>query len=237
MQGYSDIIFAPIKGRVYKYLKDNKIRNSDFYKRVGISPSSFKGNAKMSEFGGDILAKIITEYPDIDAEWLLLGTTRSKPTIDSINVLHSSKTREAVYSQQTVNLYEFEASAGLRTLFDNNKPNIIDTIHIPNLPKCDGAIHIVGDSMYPILKSGDIILYREMPLAYDEIYFGETYLLSYFVDESEVAVVVKYVQRGEQEGHIKLVSHNPHHAPREIDFRRVNAMALVKASIRINAMY
>lgn len=210
---------------------------SDFYRKLNISPSSFKGNAKFSEFGGEVLAKIITEYPDIDAEWLLLGVTRSKSPSSNINIVHNPKTREVIYDQQTVNLYEFEASAGLRTLFDNNKPNIIDTIHIPNLPKCDGAIHIVGDSMYPILKSGDIVLYKEMPLAYNEIYFGETYLLSYFVDESEAAVVVKYIQRGEKDGYIKLVSHNPHHAPREIDFKRVNAIALVKASIRINAMY
>ncbi|MDO4692942.1 MAG: S24 family peptidase, partial [Porphyromonadaceae bacterium] len=154
-----------------------------------------------------------------------------------IQQLHHPKAIEKIHEEQTVNLYDFEASAGLRTLFDNGRANVIDTIRIPNLPKCDGAIHIVGDSMYPILKSGDIVLYKEINLDVRNIYWGETYLLSYYEDEEDVAVVIKYVQRSEEPGCIKLVSHNAHHAPRDIEFSKINAMAIVKASIRINSMY
>lgn len=86
---------------------------------------------------------------------------------------------EKKLEQQIINLYDFEATAGLRSLFDNRHANIIDTIKIPNMLKCDGAIHIVGDSMYPLLKAGDIVFYKEMPIDLQYIFYGEMYLLSY----------------------------------------------------------
>ena len=39
---------------------------------------------------------------------------------------------------------------------------MLDYISIPRLPKCDGAVYVTGDSMYPLLKSGDIVLYKEV---------------------------------------------------------------------------
>lgn len=53
--------------------------------------------------------------------------------------------------------------ASIVPLFQNSdeiKP--IDHISIPNLPKCDGAVYVAGDSMYPLLKSGDIVMYKEV---------------------------------------------------------------------------
>jgi hypothetical protein len=54
--------------------------------------------------------------------------------------------------------------------------------------------------------------------------------------EGEEFVTVKYIQRSEREGYIRLVSQNPHHADKEIELSRVRAIALVKASIRMNSM-
>ena len=54
---------------------------------------------------------------------------------------------------QSVPLYSIEGTAGLVPLFtDQAQSKPVNFIHIPNLPKCDGAIYIVGDSMYPLLK-------------------------------------------------------------------------------------
>ena len=64
------------------------------------------------------------------------------------------KTDYAMHHQQ-IPLYDLEATAGLVPLFTESANNIpLDYITIPNLPKCDGAIYVTGDSMYPLLKSG-----------------------------------------------------------------------------------
>jgi hypothetical protein len=61
------------------------------------------------------------------------------------------------------------------------------------------------------------------------------YLLSIDIDGEEY-VTVKYVQRSEREGYVRLVSQNQHHAEKEVQVSRIRAIALVKASIRMNSM-
>ena len=136
---------------------------------------------------------------------------------------------------QSVPLYSIEGTAGLVPLFtDQDSAKPINYIHIPNLPKCDGAIYIVGDSMYPLLKSGDIVLYKQLQ-DIDSIFWGDMYLLSLDLDGEEY-ITVKYIQKSEREGYVKLVSQNPHHADKDIEMSRIRAIALIKASIRMNSI-
>lgn len=163
------------------------------------------------------------------------SSNKQEEDVKTVNI-GNLKSPEKRMNAQTINLYDFEASAGLRELLDNRHANIIDTIKIPNMPKCDGAIHIVGDSMYPLLKSGDIVFYKEVPVDVQYIFYGEMYLLSYNIDGDDY-VVVKYIKKSAQgEPFVTLASQNPNHADKDIDFRHVNAVALIKASIRINSM-
>ncbi|MFY0714091.1 helix-turn-helix domain-containing protein [Seonamhaeicola sp. NFXS20] len=138
---------------------------------------------------------------------------------------------------QSIPLYNLEATAGLVELFRDQSVMIpVDTIKIPNLPKCDGAIYVTGDSMYPLLKSGDIVAYKQIQDFKNDIFWGEMYLVSVEVAGEEY-VSVKYVQRSEKgDDYIRLVSQNSHHQPKDILLSKVRAMALVKASIRINSM-
>lgn len=138
---------------------------------------------------------------------------------------------------QHIPLFNIEATAGLVDLFQNNSDQSpIDTIKIPNLPKCDGALYVSGDSMYPLLKSGDIVAYKQIQDFKNDVFWGEMYLVSVEVGGEEY-VSVKYVQKSDKgEDYIKLVSQNQHHQPKDVKLKKVRAMALVKASIRINSM-
>ena len=211
---------------------------SEFARMIGVSPQAI--NTWISRDTFDI-ETIYSKCVNISPEWLLTGkgpmlkSEREEPQVE-VKPIHHPRSTEKKEETQVVYLYDFEASAGLRALFDNNRQNIIDTIKIPNRPKFDGAIHIVGDSMYPLLKSGDIILYKQMPLDINNLLYGEMYLLSYDIDGDDY-IVVKYIRKSEQgEPFVTLGSENPAHAPRDIDFRRITALALVKASVRINCM-
>lgn len=136
---------------------------------------------------------------------------------------------------QSVPLYSIEGTAGLVPLFaDQKSSKPLDFIHIPNMPKCDGAIYIVGDSMYPLLKSGDIVLYKQLS-SIDDVFWGDMYLLSIDLDGEEY-VTVKYLQKSEREGYVKLVSQNVHHADKDLEISHIRAIALVKVSIRKNSL-
>lgn len=154
-----------------------------------------------------------------------------------VSLPSNRKTKDAVYPIQEIPLYDLVATAGLKELFSGGKSatQVLDTIKIPHLPKCDGAISITGDSMYPLLKSGDMVLYKEVSL--DSIFYGEMYLLAYQIDDWEEYITVKYVQKSELgDDYLKLVSQNQHHQPRNVKKAQITAIAIIKASIRINTM-
>lgn len=236
-----DKILAPIKQRIIQFIDFKGFEKKNFFENLEISASNFRSQSLFSEVGGDVIAKISSAYPEINTEWLLIGKgpmlrDEYSSVVHEPGEVYTLKTDRIVKEQQ-IPLYDIEASAGVVELFINkssNKP--IDFISIPNLPKCDGAVYVTGDSMYPLLKSGDIVMYKELDNSIDNIFFGEMYLLSIDLAGEEF-VTVKWVNKSEKgEEFIKIVSQNSHHQPKDIHLSKVKAMALIKASIRINSM-
>lgn len=182
-----------------------------------------------------------SEYSDMfNYKWIIGGKgemLKQKEEIHITSMHMNRKTKSGIIENQEVPLYDFPAVAGLRELFDSGQPNeVLQTIKIPNLPKCDGAIYVTGDSMYPLLKSGDIILYKETTVR--DIFFGEMYLLSLRTADFNDYVTIKFVQKSDLgDEYIKLVSQNQHHQPKDFKISDVTAIALVKASVRFNTMF
>ena len=201
--------------------------------KLGIGKSALSmietGRASLSERNKNISVQELNVTP----EWLETGPGQ----------MFFEQRPEAVFTNRTdrrlptqsVPLYNIEGTAGLVPLFlDRESVRPVDYIHIPNLPRCDGAIYVVGDSMYPLLKSGDIVLSKQVS-GIENIFWGDMYLLSIDIDGEEY-VTVKYIQKSENEGCVKLVSQNPHHADKEVPVERIRALAFVKASIRMNSI-
>ena len=187
-------------------------------------------------------ALLLDRLREVDYNWLLTGKgvpRRSHSYCDSelacgeVELLHNPKTPEAL-DDRSVTLYDVTAAANLRTMLEDRPQYALGKILIPNIPRCDGAIYVSGDSMYPILKSGDIVGFKSITSFADVIY-GEMYLVSFNRGGDEY-LAVKYVNRSELPGHIKLVSYNPHHEPMDLPLEAVSAMAIVKFSIRKNMM-
>ena len=214
---------------------------SQFANLLGVSPSTISTWKARNTIDYDL---IFAKCENLSASWLLSGSGSmlketnkgdQKPEME-ITQLHKPKYTEKKVDHQDVPLYDFNATAGLKEFLNNEHQNVIDTISIPNLPKCDGAIKIVGDSMQPILKPGDIIMYKEMPLNIQDLFYGQMYLISYEID-GDYYVVVKYIRKSEKgEPFIKLASENPEHASKDIEFGRINALALIKGFINVSTM-
>ena len=214
---------------------------SQFANLLGVSPSTISTWKARNTIDYDL---IFAKCENLSASWLLSGSGNmlketnkgdQKPDME-ITQLHKPKYTEKKVDHQDVPLYDFNATAGLKEFLNNDHQNVTDTISIPNLPKCDGAIKIVGDSMQPILKPGDIIMYKEMPLNIQDLFYGQMYLISYEID-GDYYVVVKYIRKSEKgEPFIKLASENPEHASKDIEFGRINALALIKGFINVSTM-
>lgn len=188
----------------------------------------------------DIIEDITIMFEDIDANWLITGKGNIfKASQESFELrkVHQAKSFEKNYDNQAIPLYGMEASASIVTLFsDYTLFEPIDTISIPNLPKCDGAIYVTGDSMYPLLKSGDVVVFKQVSNTLQDIYYGEMYLISVSYD-NDYYTTVKFIQKSDLgNDYVKLVSQNQHHQPKDIPISSIKALALIKASIRINSM-
>ena len=138
------------------------------------------------KFSFEFVQAILKRYPELSAEWLIKGegdmyNETSKVFVDDKRLEHS-----------IVPLYDVDVSAGLEKLFASGGA-CVGNISIPNMPTADGAVHVVGDSMYPLLKAGDIIAYRVIN-EISSILYGEIYILQ-IEHDGDMQVVVKYIKR------------------------------------------
>ena len=153
-------------------------------------------------------------------------------TVDKVFKLRTDR----LIDRQQIPIYDMEAVAGLVPLFaDQYSQSIVEVMETTLIPKCDGGLRIVGDSMYPLLKSGDIVFYKQVHDIMHSIIWGEMYLISFDIDGDEY-VSVKYLQKSDTPDHIVLVSYNEHHKPMEIHINRIRALAFIKASLRLNSL-
>jgi phage repressor protein C with HTH and peptisase S24 domain len=227
-----------VSDRVGQYIELKRISYYAFENSLGASRGSISKAVKEGKsIGSNVLEKILSVYKDLNPVWLLTGqgTMLVDDADDGVKTFRL-KTDTTVESQQ-IPLYDIEAVAGLVPLFgDAQSQRPIDHISIPNLPKCDGAVYVTGDSMYPLLKSGDIILYKQVNDFANGIFWGELYLLSVEMAGEEY-VTVKYIHKSDTAGFIKLVSQNKYYQEKEVEIDKIRALAMVKASVRMNSMY
>jgi len=227
--------------RLSLYMRNKGLNNNQLTQQAGLSVGLI-GKAISSNTGinSNSIEKILYAFPDINAEWLLTGNGSMTKILNEFNEppsVYKLRTDRTI-KEQMVPLYDLEASAGIVELFKDSKTKSkpVDFISIPNLPKCDGAVHVTGDSMYPLLKSGDIVMYKKLANCIDSILYGEMYLLSIDL-QGEEYISVKWIHRSEKgDEFIKLVSQNTHHQPKDVHLSKVTSLALIKASIRINSM-
>lgn len=223
-----------VNKRIKSIREHSNKTQQQFADAIGISRS----NLSQIEIGKiqptlEVIKQIVKVF-NVPYDQLLDGEAETTGNIvsDEVSIYRTRTDRKD--QAQYVPLYNLEAYAGLVPLLDNARyQQTNEYLSIPHLPKCDGAVFITGDSMYPLLKSGDIVCYKQINK--EDIFYGEMYLLGIDMAGDEY-ISVKFVQKSELPDHVKLVSQNQHHQERDVHLDKITAIALVKASIRINSM-
>lgn len=218
-------------------LRTNKLINKTILaQNLGIGASKFSEilNNRMKA-GPEIMAALSLKY-NISPDYLLTGEGSMLKESTPVDVEHTFTLRtDRKVEIQDIPLYDMSATAGLMAIFNDNSINPEDYLRIPNIPPVDGAIYVRGESMVPLLKSGDIIIYKKLELSLDSILWGQIYLLS-FIAGGETFTVVKYLQKADQPGYIRLVSQNERFQSKDIPLDSICALAIVKASITFHTI-
>jgi hypothetical protein len=227
--------------RMNRILKTEGITQREFEKGTGglswFVPGIYS-NAQKNPGDPNVLEEwvgaFLKRFPRYSKEWILYGTPPMM--IDNKGeVTTFVREMDAGHSVQKVPIFEMEATAGFSALYRDFSSNVSDYITIPNLPPVDGAIFARGDSMSPLIASGDIVIFKKVDLIPENILWGHIYIVSYAVDGDDYTVL-KYIRQSQREGYIRLESFNSRFDPQDIPASSITALALVKASITFHTI-
>jgi len=215
-----------IKERILTYIEEKGITKSNFFSDTGIASSNFKGKNLTSQLGGDAIVKILTTYPDVNPNWLMLG--KGSMLLDDTSVPSEAPATKATSPSEGIPLIPFSAMAGAlageQTALDYECERYV----VPAFKNADFLMRVQGVSMQPTYLSGDIVACQRVPLSDIFFQWNKTYVL----DTSQGALI-KRVKPGKDDHHILIVSDNTQYDPFELSRTSIHAIALVIGLIRL----
>lgn len=194
-----------------------------------------------------VLSKAIKSNRDIQSKWLIqllesylhsslenFLNNQGQPSVQKVDeekILHK-RSGERILQSQMIPVYDIEATAGITPILTNpNDQQPEDYIYIPGLPKVDGFISAAGDSMYPIIKAGDLVAFKQI-VDIENIIPGEKYIIGIDLEGDE-HILIKYIQRSDAgQDYLSLISYNTNHQTIDIAKERIQSIAIIKAILR-----
>ena len=199
----------------YYSLSDNA-----FAGRVGI-PQTTLSNIfiRDSDIKYSYLKKIVTSFGDISSDWLITG--EGSMLKSETNIVSTPINVHAIKYYPNI-----KGSMGGVSFLDNPNEDFED-IALPGFSDCQYAINAYGDSMSPLIKSGQIVVLREWNEHF--IDWGKIYLV---VTKSGYRAI-KYLMPSEHKGRVICKSENEkENPPFEVDYDNdVHKIYLVKGWI------
>lgn len=212
-------------------------RDSDLAEHLGVSGSTLSNWISRNSLD---ISQLLRKLPEIDYNWLLTGKTRSDDYyeyymngggVGEFSAMSNGKVFDR-QEDRSVPLYDITAVSNLNSLLNDGPHRLLGKMRIPQAPRCDGAVFVSGDAMYPLLKAGDIVGFKALA-GVQEIIYGEMYLVS-FVIGTEEFLVVKYINRSDKKDCIRLISYNAFYQPMDIPSDSVRSLGIIKFSVRKN---
>lgn len=221
--------------RLDKYMDVNGLNDNKMTIKAGLANGILGKARKRGSLSQDNISKILHACPDLDANWLFMGEGEMLNTYNDVlnepPEVFKLKTDKLIENQR-IPLYNAEAIAGVIPIFDDLvAQDPMDYLQIPNAPKCDGALIANGDSMYPLVKSGDYVGFKIIDDLLNDIFWGQMYIL-YIKVAGDVFRTIKFIHKGKSDQYIKLVSENKHHQEKEVQLAKVISIAQVKLLVR-----
>ena len=217
-------IFSNIKERVLYISESKGITREKFFEDLGITYGNFKGKAKEKALSSDVLAKIITKYPEISSEWLLTGNgemlksegatevikTPRVEIIEPIKVEGRSLMPKVVVVDDEDNdripLVSVKAQAGYLEGYDDS--NYIEELPTYSLPEMRNGTYrmfqVSGFSMYPTLQDGSYVIGKFVE---DWEWLGDN-RVCVVVTERDGVIVKRVTNRAREKGFLYCKSDN-----------------------------
>lgn len=203
----------------YKGMSINK-----FEQTIGVS-KSYLANTK--GISSDAVSSILSKFPDISADWLLLEKG------DMVRNLGSQDDDKPVASptenpEEGIPLIPVSAMAGALSGEQTVLEYECERYVVPVFKGADFLIPVKGSSMYPKYSSGDIVACKRVNMSGLFFQWGKVYVI-----DTDQGGLIKRIKRGSDPDHILIVSDNESYEPFELPLSSVHSVAIVLGVIRL----
>jgi|GEM_PF-1480206 len=235
-----------IKRNILEYLNFKGISRYEFYKKSGISRGTLDNTSGLTE---ENIGKVLAYCTDLNLVWMLTGTGEMlvNPVEGGYKILNNTVQNvvtdvkehylpDKLVRSLLIPLYATRQNSQIVSIMQEVEEHhfVEDHLIIPGVADCDGAVYCTVDNMQPILKPGDIVVYKVIDDEEHSWMWEEMYLLAVDIEGSKT-ILLNYVRKSEKgEEFIALSNRSGQQPERDIHISQILVFAIVKASIRIN---
>ena len=220
-----ETFFTNIKERVLYFTDYKGFAKEKFFEELGVTYGNFKGKAKEKALSSDVLAKIVSKYPELNPEWLLTGEGE---------MLKSETTKTETSKEESVKgipLVNATAIGGYgNNVFSFEERDVKDYYVIPKFKhkQVDFMIEVEGSSMYPKYNSGDVVACRIIKER-NFIQWNKTHVIA----TREQGIIIKRIKPSDAPNSLLMVSDNESYDPFNVPEEEIEGLAIVVGVIRL----
>jgi len=217
-------MYSTIQERILKYLDYKGISKYRFYKDTRLSNGFLDKNRSI---GSDKCNEIISQYPDLNIEWMITGKGQMINT--QRTEVNEPKGKYGLQKNKGIPIIPIEAMAGL----SNGDKTVIELecehYYVPDFQsKADFLIRISGTSMAPKYYNGDVVACKKIPTE-TFIQWGKVYVM----DTIQGAICKRLFQSENGDDWVRVVSDNEKYPPFEMKKKEIRSLAIVIGVIRL----
>ena len=224
---------SEISERVKELWHDSGLNMTAFATKLTIDRSNLNkkvhGEQKITKRDIDKFCKTL----NVSYDWLVNGNGEKYLTEKESAMLEALQNKTVYNNKQCgVPYYDIDFCLGLREMYQDTPEVPVQLIDIPGYSKADFWCKTTGDSMCPIINSGDIIAMKEVKDWQSFLLMNEAYGIVTSNEQS----MVKVIRPGSDTDHFILHSYNSEYPDQEIDKNMVLRIYKVIGAISIRAI-
>jgi phage repressor protein C with HTH and peptisase S24 domain len=213
---------------IYQFIENQSLNVSEFSKKIGVSNGYFaKQKASEGAVGSNIIEKIVSTYPDLNANWLITGKgSMFNDTVPIATPIETSpKSPARLGNPKPLLPHDAIAGIGLGAFDDLKVERYYDVYEFRN---ADFLIKVKGGSMYPKYNSGDILACK---LVKERLFFQ--WNKCHVLFSQSQGFMVKRICKALNAEYIICKSDNKDYEPFEVPLSDIQDIAIVMGVIRL----
>lgn len=215
--------------RIKYLIREMRMTQGEFAEKIGCDQSNLSkhlnGKLPISEA---LINKIVINM-GVSKAWLKDGSDIPFAKHSSSSVPNLVVEENELKAMKGTPIYDIDVTAGgqCRSMLFADE-YIVGAVNIPNISPDCRIVRVSGDSMSPVIKSGDLIAVRELSNL-SQIFWGHIYVV--VLDDYRM---VKYVRRHDDPEKVILRSENPKYDDIEVNRSEILDLLVVQNVLHID---